>query len=938
MPRSFGRNLIRLALGVLPALLWTVVPNLASAAPQKIAEFNEKGNFLLIGNTVGFDCRPAVPAPVVGTVGACGMNTDDTASDVLFDAMSGTADTSVLATKAGSTAVLAIPTGGIVVHAQLFWSAQLPLGSSAAERVIFERPDGSFGSTILGDPALPGLTANTGGRTYYQGTANVTKLVQRFGSGAYRVRAIPTVPLVDIMENVAFVTWHMIVVYRKVDEPTRNIVLYRALDVIEPMKTASAVLDGFLVPMTGFQGALGVIGYEGDTDLTGDALLFNGVAQSNGINPVDNFFNATRSTMGQAISVAGDLPQMSGQAASMSGIDLDIVDVTAQLTAGATSATIQASSSSDLYFLGGMATGISTLFPVFSESTKTFANVSRPGQSVLPGDTIRYTIKVVNTGSDTSINTVLRDTLPQELIYIPGSVQITGGPNMGAKTDQAGDDQADYDAQLRTITVRLGTGATAMAGGTVPVNEVTTIELMARVSYAVSGQLNNQAMISGQGERATMQLVLRAGSWLSGDGVTPSSPTSFSVDCQSDLQCPALAPKCDRSLSPPRCACSTSADCPTGTVCDGVSRRCTQCTAAPAQLQFCSASGLGGLCLPDNTCGCNSNADCGGRLCDLGSRKCPHTTSDLDVRIVSPAMTVGAGMTALYDVRITNLGPDAVTDASILTQLPPGISNVTWTCMPASAGAVCPAPSGSGALPPTVTLPSGGVLVYQLSIPVPADYSSESVPVKVTLVSPAASIDPQLNNNYGVGDSLLQRKDQPDLVLNLDGVPGREPWSIEYTARATNKGTGPAYGAYFTYTAPEGSELTVGRAGDGWKCLISADKRSLNCERADNIDPQSTTPRIVFTVKSLPNTESQQVSATVIPRDKNGLPASDANPQDNFISKTFPISDARLAGGGVSCDVGRSGGSSAPVSGFAGLLLMAALLFRRKRAQSDHAA
>jgi len=934
MPRSFSLNLIRLALGVIPALYCSLSATPVQAAPQKIAEFNEKGSFLLIGNTSSFDCRAAVPRPSVGTIGDCGMNTDDTSSDVLFDAVTGSADTSVLATKAGSTARLDVPAGAIVVHAQLYWAAQLPMGSSAAERVILERPDGSFAMTLVGDPARPGLTANTGGRTYYQSTANITKLVQQYGSGAYRVRAIPTVPLANVLENVAFVNWHMVVVYRKTDEPTRNIVLYRALDIIEPLTTANTTLDGFLVPMTGFQGSLGVVGYEGDHDLVGDVLQFNGTTLTNGLNPADNFFNSSRSNNGQAVSVVGDQPQATGQPASMSGIDLDVVDVSAQLSAGATSATIRATSSSDLYFLGGFATAISTLFPVFSESTKLYANVSRPGQPVLPGDTIRYTIRAINTGSDTSINTILRDTLPPELIYIPGSTQITGGPNAGAKTDQTGDDQVDYDPQRRTLTVRLGTGATASNGGTVPVNEVTTIEIQARVSYAVSGQLNNQAVISGQGERATMQNVLRPGQWLSGDGVSPSVPTSFTVDCQSDQQCPALAPRCDRSLNPARCACLSNADCPASTVCDPVSRRCAQCSASPAQLQNCSSAGLGAQCLPDNTCGCSSNADCGGRICDLGSRKCPHTTSDLDVQVIPPSMSLMPGMTALYDVRITNLGPDAVTDASILTQLPPSIMGASWTCMAVGAGSMCPAASGSGALPGSISLPAGGSVVYSLSIPIPADFTTESLPVKVTAVAPPAVVDPLPNNNFGVGDALITRSDQPDLVLNLDGVPGKEPWSIEYTATAKNQGTGKAFGAYFLYTAPPGSEITVGTQGEGWQCLISADKRVLTCERSTSIDPQTTTPPVVFQVKSPPNTESQDVTATVIPRDPSGLTASDKNPADNTITKTFPLFDAQLAGGGIGCDIGTHGASSAPVSALAGLALSCALLLRRRRSTS----
>jgi uncharacterized repeat protein (TIGR01451 family)/MYXO-CTERM domain-containing protein len=940
--RGIGRMTRLSRLGLLPALLLGAQLGSAQAAPQKLAEFNENGSFMIIGNTVGHDCGPTIPAPTVGTVGNCGTNTDDSAADVLWDADTNTADVSVLPSKAGSTAVLNLPAGAIVVHARLFWAAQLPLGSSPSERVVFDRPDGAggtvFATAITGDPTFRGLTSNVGGRTYYQGNADVTKLLQRHGSGTYRVRQISTVPLAGLVENVAYVNWHLAVVYRKADEPTRNIVLYRSLDAVHTGQTASATLDGFLVPNAGFQGLLGVVGYEGDTDLTGDSLSFNGAVQSNALNPATNFFNATRSNLGQAITVAGDKPQATGQPGSLVGLDIDVVDVTAQLTAGAKSATVQATSSGDLYFLGSFATAISTLFPVFSDTTKTYVNVSRPGFPVIPGDTVRYTIRVVNNGSDASISTVVSDSLPPELLYVPGSLRITEGPNAGNKTDQTGDDQAEYDPTTRTLTIRIGTGATATAGGRVPVGEVTTIEFLAQVSRGVSGTLNNQAIINAQGERAVAQAVGRAGLWLSGDGTAPSVPTSVTVNCLNDLQCPALAPKCDRALSPPRCACVTSADCPAGLVCDtSGSRRCVQCTSEPAQTSACAASGLGSQCLVDNTCGCNSNEDCGGRTCDLGSRKCPHPTSDLDVRVIPPAMSAMPGSTALYSVQITNIGPDAVNGASILTRLPPGAMGVTWTCMAVTSGAMCPAQSGSGALPPTVTLPGGGRIVYTVSIPVGADYAGESLPVEVTAVPPSGSVDPQPGNNVGYGDSNIERTNKPDLKLTVQGQPAGS-WTTEYTANVSNNGTAPAGGAYFSYTAPEGAEIIAGNtSGEGWDCQISSDKRVLNCDYKLGIPPQGSAPPVTFLVRSPqpadPNqaTVDQPFTATVTPHDPNGFVSTDANPADNTFTGTFQVSRTQLVGGGFGCDVSTTGRGSAPLGGMLGLLFTAAALGLRRR-------
>src|SRR5205814_2410807 len=98
------------------------------------------------------------------------------------------------------------------------------------------------------------------------------------------------------------------------------------------------------------------------------------------------------------------------------------------------------------------------------------------GGSVLRGDVLEYTIVATNTGNDAAVKVVLTDALPVGVTYVAGSIQITAGANAGAKTDAAGDDQAEYDAANRRIVVRLGTGATSTLGGTVGIGESSTIK------------------------------------------------------------------------------------------------------------------------------------------------------------------------------------------------------------------------------------------------------------------------------------------------------------------------------------------------------------------------------------------------------------------------------------------------------------------------------
>ena len=93
---------------------------------------NQVGDFILIGNTLGQDCRNQAPAPVVGTVGDCGSDSSDRGPDVFWraaDSAAASADTGVTVGNARSTAMLSLPSGASITYARLYWSA---VGSSAA--------------------------------------------------------------------------------------------------------------------------------------------------------------------------------------------------------------------------------------------------------------------------------------------------------------------------------------------------------------------------------------------------------------------------------------------------------------------------------------------------------------------------------------------------------------------------------------------------------------------------------------------------------------------------------------------------------------------------------------------------------------------------------------------------------------------------------------
>ncbi|MBL0196571.1 MAG: hypothetical protein IPQ09_20565 [Myxococcales bacterium] len=75
-------------------------------------------------------------------------------------------------------------------------------------------------------------------------------------------------------------------------------------------------------------------------------------------------------------------------------------------------------------------------------------------------------------------------------------------------------------------------------------------------------------------------------------------------------------PICDPSTK--QCVnCLADTHCGNGNVCDTALTKCVECTAG--KLDNCEASGKGGACLANKTCGCNTDSDCGsatsGRVC-----------------------------------------------------------------------------------------------------------------------------------------------------------------------------------------------------------------------------------------------------------------------------------------------------------------------------------
>ena len=559
--------------------LFALLPLTVAAAPSLRYQTNIHGDFVMIGGPVGYACESGNSGitPDNGTCPTtfnntnCGSNWNDYEGIDLYwhsDNNSATASSAITLANARTAYKLQLPAGATVQKAYLYWFATQTItgprpATGADTSVILDRVGpGRFGPITI--TASQSFTATSGTYYGYQSVADVTSIVATNGSGTYRVSGINTATIWGIQDYVASAGWYMVVLYNLSSDPLRNLAVFDGLDIVNG-STVTANLSGFEVPNAGFDGKLGVAALEGDLGFTGDSLSFNGNVLGTGaagLNPNNNFFNSSRTNFDpltstvNAVSVSGDLPRLKGVPGSEAGMDLDIVNIKPYLTAGQTSATISAATNQDVFFLAAFVTSISTYRPNFASSTKIAVDVN--GAPLLVGDIIEYTLNVVNSGNDASVGTVLSDTLPTMVDYVPGTLQIVSGTNAGAKTDASGDDQGEYDPANRKVYFYLGTGASGTQGGRMAIGASATVKFRVQVKAGVYGNLANQATITASGELGAPQ-----GQTPTDDDGTGQDPTIVVVDeCVTNANCSSPEPYCKTAASPKVCvACLSNADC-----------------------------------------------------------------------------------------------------------------------------------------------------------------------------------------------------------------------------------------------------------------------------------------------------------------------------------------------------------------------------------------
>jgi uncharacterized repeat protein (TIGR01451 family) len=461
---------------------------------------NASGDVTLVGNTL-MTC-PASGACTSGRNGTGGSvdNGDFNMTYVDVDADA--------TTFCSSSATLALPAGATVLWAGLYWGGDS--NDAARNTVRLATPAAAYAT-------LTATRLDAGG-TAYQGFADVTARVQAAGNGTYTVANVRSTTGPN-----RFAGWSLVVVYRDLTLPPRNLVVFDGYAQVTTGAPVSFTVSGFLTPPLGaVTTRLGVVAYEGDLGSQGDRFRLNGTPLGDAVNPANNFFNSSIGALGATVTTRN--PNYANQL----GLDIDLVNASGILPNNATSATVGLTSANDQYYPGVVSFATDLYAPVIQGNSFTKAVVDLDGAPARPGDLLEYTLVMTNTGQDAALQTVLCDTLPPNAGYVAGSMVVVTGANAGAKSDAAGDDQMDYDAGARRVVARLGTGADATQGGRLDPGAGASVRFQVRIgSPAPNGStVSNQGGLSFVAEQIGSTITARS----DGDAATPGfQPTSLTV-------------------------------------------------------------------------------------------------------------------------------------------------------------------------------------------------------------------------------------------------------------------------------------------------------------------------------------------------------------------------------------------------------------------------
>ena len=766
------------------------------------------GNSLVFTVPVAFD--PAmVTDPVVNTAtatdevsGATGSGNDSNARSAQVSLSVFKTDGSASYTPGGSaTYTITVTDTGLTDALNVTVADGLPAGVTLT---------GTVGCAANGSASCGTVTGSAGQTSFNASGATIGA-----GGGSSLVFTVPVAFASDLMDN-----------------PLVNSAT--AMDVPSGA-TGSGSDSDVLAP----QASLVLTKTDGSTTYTPGGTATYTIVVTNG-GPSDTFNTTVSDTLPPGVMLSGPVGCMAAGSADCGTVS----GMAGQTSLGATGASIPAGAGNSLTFtapvsfaadltsnpLTNTATATDPASPPASGSDSNALSgqadlaitKTDTATTVVPGQTVTYTIVATNLGPSDAFGATVSDVVPAAVSSATWScVPSGGGTCSGSGTGNIDD------------TVNLPVGATL------------TYTLVATLADSATGTLSNTATVSPPSGVMDPNLTNNSATVSNGiaaqadlaitktDGMTsvaPGTTTTYTIvatnNGPSDAPGATVVDMLPASITSATwtCVASAASSCSAGSGSGSINTQVNLIaggTATFTLVAMISPSATGTL---TNTATIAPPA--GVTDPNLSNNSATYTDTltpmaDLAITKTAGSGSVNAGASAVYTLVATNIGPSAVVGATVTDTAPAGLTFGSWTCV-ATAGSSCPA-SGSGNIAALVNLSNGGSATFTVNATV-AGSASGSITNTATVAVPAGVTDPIPGNNSSSFTVTVNAV--ADLAITKDdGVTSVAPGaSTTYTIVVSNAGPSPANGAIFTDPAVANltvTSVTCASASGGAACPAS---------------------------------------------------------------------------------------------------------------------
>lgn len=435
---------------------------------------NAQAALVLIGNTLGLSKAAGTLLP--GTLGSIGAFITTNSA---LQAPGWPINTTLNWQQNSSTAVLSLPAGSTVIHAELYWCADyisgaINLSANVANSITLTDPSGTAHSVAPTDSTLNiSLTENTSTNTSYQNIADVTAIVNAGGNGTWTCGGVPCA-LNAADDYLNYAGWAMQIVYTNPSLLLTNIVIQKG-----PNKSVDVPYNAtinYAGPPLSLNSTLGFA--EGDAIITGDYfILYPSTIYSGPNNPALNVFSSQINYPGQGQNTSGLFGTVNANAAAATNVSggrqgWDIMNLPLSYPTAATTVSSDIPSNNDpgfIYTLGFASQALQPAVTINKTVDRSYA---------INGDVITYTL-VVNNVFATATNVVFYDSIPAGSTFVSNSVTLNSVTQPGANP-QGG-------ISLGTLPVNSTNTLTFKVTATPPYLPTGAIDNLATIAYSFAG-------------------------------------------------------------------------------------------------------------------------------------------------------------------------------------------------------------------------------------------------------------------------------------------------------------------------------------------------------------------------------------------------------------------------------------------------------------------